>query len=64
MALVTKFKIYNTGRMDAGQFIEDDSTSVKLMSNSEAHVSGLDETGEHVKFNSEGVAIASEFREI
>lgn len=64
MALVTKFKIYNTGRFDAGQFVEDDSTAVKLQSDSEAHVSGLDETGEHVKFTSEGVAVASEFREI
>lgn len=64
MPVVTKFKIYNTGRMDAGQFVEDDSTSVKLQSNSEAHVAGLDETGTNVKFTSEGVAVANEFREI
>ena len=64
MAVVTKFKIYNNGRFDAGQFVEDGSTSVKLEASSEAHVAGLDETGDHVKFTSEGVAVANEFREV
>lgn len=64
MAVVTKFKIYSTGRFEAGQFVEDDSTSVKLGADSVAHVSGLDETGDHVKFTSEGVAVANEFREV
>lgn len=64
MAVVTKFKIFSSGRMDAGQFIEDDSTAVKLNVSSEAHVSGLDETGDHVKFTSEGVLVANELREV
>lgn len=64
MAVVTKLKIYPSGKMTAGEFKEDDSTSVKLYPNSEAHISGLDETGDNVKFTSEGQIIASEFEEI
>lgn len=63
MAVVTKFKIYSNGRMDAGQFVEDSDT-VKLNVNSEAHVFELDETADQVKISSDGVIHANEFREV
>lgn len=64
MAVVTKFKIYPNGRMQAGQFNEAEVSSVQLGADSVAKVSGLDETGDHVKFTSEGTIVASQFEEV
>lgn len=62
MAIVTKIKIFKTGKMEAGQFIED-SDVVSLKSNSDVHVNSLDETGDSVKFLSDGTVVANEFEE-
>lgn len=63
MPVVTKFKIYKSGKMEAGQFIEDSDT-VQLNVRSEAHVSALDETGDTVKFKNDGTVVANEFVEL
>lgn len=67
MAVVTKFKIYKSGRMDAGQFIQDSNDHVKLNVSSEAHVVDLDETQAEnvpVKISKDGTIHAYEFREV
>lgn len=64
MAVVTKFKITAAGKMTAGQFVEDDGSTVRLGADSVARSSELDETGDHVKFTSEGKIVASEFEEV
>ena len=64
MAVVTKFKIYNSGRFDAGNFFVVGITSLKLEACSYAQLAGLDVTVDQLKFTSEGVAVANEFREV
>lgn len=63
MAVVTKFKIHKSGKMEAGEFIEG-AEKISLKMNSEAHVNELDETGDTVKFKSDGTVVANEFVEI
>lgn len=63
MAIVTKFKIYKSGKMQAGHFVED-SDKVSLKMNSFAHVKELDEFGDSVKIMSDGTLVAKEFEEI
>lgn len=64
MAVVTKFRIYPSGRMEAGQFDETGESSVQLHASSVAKSTGLDETADHVRFTSKGVIEASELVEI
>lgn len=65
MAVVTKHKIFATGKMQTGQFIEsDDTQTVKLKATSEALVNELNEEDAPVRFTSEGKIIASEFEEV
>lgn len=65
MAVVTKHKIFATGKMESGQFIEaDENTTVKLKVNSDALAYELEESDAPVRFTSEGKIIANEFEEV
>ena len=66
MAVVTKHKIFASGKMESGHFNEsDENTIVKLKADSNAFANELIEEGEGpVKFTKEGKIVASEFREV
>lgn len=65
MAVVTKHKIYASGKMESGHFNESDSnTVVKLKADSNALVNELIEDDAPVRFTKEGNIIAAEFREV
>ena len=63
MAVVTKIKIYKTGKVQAGEFIED-SNEVSMKVNSDVHVSELDETGDGVSISKDGKLTSNEFVEL
>ncbi len=65
MAVVTKHKIFASGKMESGHFIESDSnTVVKLKADSNALTNEIIERDAPVRFTSEGKIIANEFVEI
>lgn len=64
MAIQTKIKIYKTGKVEAGQFVEG-SENVSAKVNSDLNVKELDEiSSEAVKIKVDGTLTASEFEEI
>lgn len=65
MAVITKHKIFASGKMESGHFNEsDENTTVKLKADSNVFVNELIEDDAPVRFTKEGNIIASEFVEV
>lgn len=65
MAVVTKIKVYPSGKIEAGEFIEAaDAKSVSLKPDSTVTVSELDESGDSVKFGADGKLVSKEIVEV
>lgn len=65
MAVVTKHKIFASGKMESGHFNESDAnTVVKLKADSNVLVNELIEDDAPVRFTKEGNIIANEFVEV
>jgi dihydroorotate dehydrogenase len=64
MAIQTKIKIYKTGKVEAGQFVEG-SEHVLAKVNSDLNVKELDEiSSDVVKIKADGTLTAPEFEEV